>query len=205
MRLCLFTNEVQLQSGAVRLHGSAWSFADSLTTIWPASRWPLNLHAGRRAATEDDPLYDAKRSMKKIVTLESTTAERSFTKMTACCRVIGKTIVTVAWPVTQQTINKSNLQKCINGYLPYAGTPIVIRSTRRHGVTTILTVTMMMTSSPFITIHVDHQREDCFLQHRKASLEVPYLKLQNLVCSVETGPLLYGSAWLSEDINLSRL
>lgn len=47
------------------------------------------------------------------------------------------------------------------------GTPTVTRSTRRHGVTTILTVIMMMTSSPFITIHIDHQREDCFLQHHK--------------------------------------
>lgn len=133
--------------------------------------------------------------MKKIDTLESTTAERSFTKMKACCRVIGKTNVTL---VTQKIINKSNLQKYIDGYLPYAGTPTVTRSTRRHGVTTILTVIMMMTSSPFITIHIDHQREDCFLQHHKASLGVPYGKL-HLCCSVQTRTLLYGSAWMSED------
>lgn len=89
----------------------------------------------RRAATEDDPRYAAKRSMKKIATLESITAERSFMKMTVCYRVIG--------------------------------TPTVTRSTRRRGVTIILTVTMKMMSSPFITIHIGHQREDCFLQHRK--------------------------------------
>lgn len=53
--------------------------------------------------------------MKKIVTLESTTAERSFTKMTACCRVTGKTVATAARPI----LNKSPLQKFIRGYLPY--------------------------------------------------------------------------------------
>lgn len=130
--------------------------------------------------------------MKKIDTLESTTAERSFTKMKACCRVIGKTIV------TQKIINKSNLQKYIDGYLPYSGTPTVTRSTRHHGVTTILTVIMMMTSSPFIAIHIGHQREGCFLQHHKASLGVTCGTF-HLCCSVQTGPLLYGSARMSED------
>lgn len=53
--------------------------------------------------------------MKKIVILESTTAERSFTKMTACCRVTGKMIATAAGAIS----NKSHLQKFILEYSPY--------------------------------------------------------------------------------------
>lgn len=49
---------------------------------------------GPMAATEDDQLYAVKRTAMKIATLRSTTAERSFARMTACCRVIGTPIVT---------------------------------------------------------------------------------------------------------------